>query len=292
MTRLFKDEAPVHQTPGSGKGLKKIGARKKRRISMGYKDIMYVVEGPSAVVTIDRPQMKNAISLNTCTELANAFKQADDDPNARVIVLTHTGGYFTSGGDLSGYRGKPYMEFREYGLAFARLWNESMLKLKKPILAVLQGHVYGGGMGLVSACDMSIATDDIRFRCAEIDVGLWPFVVTPVLSRQVGVKKALELMMSGEAISASEAKEIGLINRLAPRGKLDQEAKRLVDTLASKSPLAMRMGKETVYSTAQMPYAEALEYAAQMLTLLTFSEDGQEGVNAFLQKRQASYKGY
>lgn len=257
---------------------------------MDYKNIKYLISDGVATITIDRPKVKNAMSLNTCKEMIDAFRKSDDDPDVRVIVLTHTGKVFTAGGDLSGYKGKPYMRFRDYALTFKELWT-LMPELKKPIIGVANGDVHGGGIGMIAACDMTIAASNVIFQCSEINIGLFPFMVTPVLIRQVGNKKALELMFTGKSINAEEAKEIGLINHFVAPEKMDSMVKDLTSTIAKKSPSAMRVGKETLYNVIDMPYVQALEYTAQMLVLMTFSHDGQEGVNAFLEKREPDYTG-
>lgn len=258
---------------------------------MNYENIRYTVSDGVATITIDRPRVKNAMSLDTCKEMMDALRKSDDDSAVRVVVLTHTGKVFTAGGDLGGYRGKPYMKFRDYAFAFKELWT-LMPELKKPIIAVAKGNVHGGGIGMIAACDMTVAASDVIFQCSEINIGLFPFMVTPLLIRQVGNKKALELMFTGNAIDAKEAKEIGLINHCVAPQEVDSLVKELTSTLANKSPSAMRMGKETLYNVIDMPYVQALEYTAQMLVLMTFSNDGQEGVNAFLEKRRPNYEGY
>jgi len=242
-------------------------------------------------ITLDRPSVKNAIRLRTCGELIRALEAADAEPMIRVIVLTHTGRYFSSGGDLAGYTGKPQALFREYTQAFKRLWL-CMASCQSPIVARVEGDVLGGGIGVVAACDLVVSASTVAYRCPEIDVGLWPMMVSPILMRVVGPRLALDLMMTGRALSAEEAARAGLISRVVAPGEVGAETARVIDVLAAKSPLALRMGRRSFYAMRDMELAQALEYTGELLALLVFSRDGQEGVRAFLDKRPPEWKGY
>ncbi|MBI1734477.1 MAG: enoyl-CoA hydratase/isomerase family protein [Candidatus Rokubacteria bacterium] len=260
-------------------------------MTTGYEDL-HVQAGDGVVtITLDRPRVKNAVRLQTCDELIRCLDAAESDPTTRVIVLAHTGRYFSAGGDLAGYTDKPQAAFREYTQAFKRLWLR-MASCQRPIVARVEGDVLGGGLGLVAACDLIVSSATARYRCPEIDVGLWPMMLSPILVRVMGARLALDLMMTGRALSAAEAASAGLISRVVAPEEVAAETARVVAVLAAKSPLALRMGRRSFYAMRDMELGQALEYTGDLLALLVFSHDGQEGVRAFLDKRTPAWRGY
>lgn len=260
-----------------------------KTIEKTYTDIIVNKKDGVGEVIIDRPKVKNAISRHTTLEIKDAFKTFDEDPEVRVIVISHTGDYFCSGGDLQGYKDVPHVIYREYTHTVADLWWYTTT-LSKPLIASIKGHVLGGGVGIIANCDMVVIADDVRVQAAEINIGMWPMVVMPVLFRSVGRKKGLEMIMLGDGFSAQESLEIGLVNRVCKKEEVDSVTNEIVEKLKTKSPLALKLGRQVYYNIEDMEYRKALEYTAEMITLLCCSHDGQEGVKAFFEKRPANWQ--
>lgn len=246
-----------------------------------------------ATVTLNRPTRRNALSGELIRALRATLATLDADPEARVIVLTGAGEKaFCAGGDLAGGMtgggGMPG-QIASKGL-YADLLSD-MRGLGTPIVARLQGDAFGGGVGLMLACDLVVAADDVRVGLPEIRVGLWPMMVTALLVRHVGYKPALELMMLGEKHPAAQAKALGLINRVVPRAELDAEVQQVAGTIAARSPAVLALGRQAFYQTADLPIEAALPTLRDRLLLNTLFEDAAEGVMAFMEKRPPNWKG-
>ncbi|MEZ4437243.1 MAG: enoyl-CoA hydratase-related protein [bacterium] len=245
-------------------------------------------------LTLDRPSRRNALSSGLIEALRAALAEARADRAVRAIVITGAGERaFCAGGDLAGGMtggdgGFP-AKIAEKGL-FAELIGD-LRALGKPVVARMNGDAYGGGVGLLLACDLVVAADDARLGLPEIKVGLWPMMVTTLLVRHVGHKTALEMMMLGETYDAATAKAMGLVNRVVPRAELDAEVERVADALASRSPAVVKMGRDAFYETADLPLDAALPALRDRLVLNTLLEDAAEGVMAFVQKRPPAWKG-
>jgi enoyl-CoA hydratase/carnithine racemase len=243
-------------------------------------------------ITINRPDQRNALNPEVMQGLAQAVDEAGGFPDARVIVLTGAGDRaFSAGGDLGGFRadaGKA--EQHDARGAMARL----LLALQEcplPVIARVNGRCLAGGFGLALGCDLIVAAEDAEFGTPEIDIGLWPYMITAVIQRNVPRKVALELMLTGRRMGAAEAERWGIVNRVAPRDGLDAAVDELVETLASKSPLILRLGKGSFYRAQDMTMEQALAYLHAMLTVNLEAEDVIEGITAFLQKRDPQWKG-
>ena len=244
-----------------------------------------------ATLTIDRPERRNAINPEVVRALKAALARAEDDESVGVAVLTGAGEKaFCAGADLGGMaadsRVGQHRERAEVGALFA-----AMRASRLPIVARVNGHALAGGFGLMLACDLVVAVDDAEMGMPEIDVGLWPFMVTAIVQKDVPRKLALELMLTGRRIPASEGERWGFVNRVVPRAELDDAVAELTDSIASKSPLIAALGKASFYRAEDMPFEAQLDYLAGMLTLCLESEDTVEGVTAFLQKRAPEWKG-
>lgn len=256
--------------------------------------ILWQVADGVATLTLNRPDRRNALSSALIEAVRAQLALAKDDPDVRAIVLTGAGERaFCAGGDLAGgmtgaQRGFPG-QLADKGL-FADLVLD-LTRLGKPVVARLNGDAYGGGVGLLLACDLVIAADDVRVGLPEIKVGLWPMMVTALLVRHVGFKVASELMMLGEKLPAAEAKSLGLINRVVPRAELDAKTADVASALASRSPAVLKLGRDALYQTADMPFEAALFSLRDRLVLNTLLDDAAEGVMAFMQKRPPDWKG-
>ncbi|MHB8263388.1 MAG: enoyl-CoA hydratase/isomerase family protein [Acidimicrobiales bacterium] len=171
-----------------------------------------------------------------------------------------------------------------------RLFQE-MWSMGKPTIARVQGWALAGGFGLAMACDMVVASEKARFGAPEVNVGLWPFIITVPLTRSMPPKIALELMLTGRVVDASEAKEIGFVNKVVPHEELDQAVDTLASSLASRSPALLRLGRDSFYDVWGAKPGDAFPYLQTMLTLASMTEDAREGISAFLEKREPSWKG-
>jgi enoyl-CoA hydratase/carnithine racemase len=262
---------------------------------MGYSDILYERRGPAARITLNRPDRRNPLGPSTVGELLHAFKVAKEDPEVRVVVITGAGKVFSAGGDLSqmGKSGTPLQsEAAEHRLpgTFVDL-NLALARLGKPSVAMVNGHAMAGGLGLVVACDLAIAAEDALLATPEINVGLWPMMITATIFRNVNRKRGLELLVTGDRISASEAATMGLITRAVPKENLEAEVDALVAKLAAKSPLVMEMGLEAFHYVQDMELEPALRWLESRLTDVIATEDAREGLSAFLEKRPPVWKG-
>jgi len=262
---------------------------------MSYTEIIYETEGPVGRITLNRPEKRNPLGPLTIGELLHALETAKNDEQIRVVVLTGAGKVFSAGGDLSsmGSGGTPLKS--EGGTTtrpgtFVDL-NLALTRLGKPTIARVNGHALAGGLGLVVACDVAIAADDAQLGTPEINVGLWPMMIMATIFRNVPRKRGLELVMTGDKISAQQAAELGLITRAVPKDRLDAEVQALAEKLASKSPAIMRLGLTAFHATQDMELEPALRHLEGQLMAVLATEDAREGLMAFLEKRQPQWKG-
>jgi enoyl-CoA hydratase/carnithine racemase len=262
---------------------------------MSYSEILYEVQGATARITLNRPEKRNPLGPTTIGELLHALDCAKDDAAVRVIVLTGAGKVFSAGGDLSsmGSGGTPLQASGSASTkpgTFVDL-NLALTRVGKPTIAMVNGHALAGGLGLVVACDVAIAADDAQLGTPEINVGLWPMMIMATIFRNVPRKRGLELIMTGDKISAAQAAELGLITRAVPRDRLQAEVDALAEKLAGKSPVVMRMGLEAFYRVQDLELEPALQYLQGQLVAVLGTEDAREGLMAFLEKRAPQWKG-
>ena len=253
--------------------------------------VLFSIEGATALVTIDRPDRRNAINPEVVRGIADALTRAESSPDVRALVLTGSGEKaFCAGGDLGGMTvdGRVAQHFlrAEVGELFTQ-----MRRSRYPIVARVNGHALAGGFGLMLACDLVVATDDAEMGTPEINLGLWPFMISAVIQRDLPRKVALELMLTGRRMSAEEAARWGFVNRVVGRDDLDAAVREITEVLSSKSPLIAALGKRSFYRAEDMDFDASLDYLAGMLTVCLESEDTVEGVTAFLEKRSPEWKG-
>ena len=253
--------------------------------------VLYRTDGDIATITINRPDRRNSINPEVTGGIAESLDAAESDERVSAVVLTGAGDKaFCAGGDLGGMNsdGAVAQHFArgELGELFTQ-----MRKSRLPIVARVNGHALAGGFGLMLACDLVVATDDAEMGTPEINLGLWPFMITAVIQRDLPRKLALELMLTGRRLSAEEAERWGLVNRVVHRSGLDGAVSELVGGLTSKSPLIAALGKRSFYRAEDMSFDESLDYLAGMLSVSLQSEDTVEGVTAFLEKRAPEWKG-
>jgi enoyl-CoA hydratase len=245
-----------------------------------------------ATITLDHPETRNALSDDLLDELLAAFAAARDDGAVRCVVLTSSHEtVFSSGGNLAGFAAEVPLVHKHFGTdRFPRLFR-TIGELGKPTICAANGHVLAGALGVALACDLIVAREGVRFGTPEINVGVFPFMIMALIYRNVGRKKTNELLLLGEQISAQEAERIGIVNRVVAPGEFDAAVADWAQRLAKKSPVLMRLGKDAMFRQQDMPFADALEFLHHNLTLAFSTEDIQEGVKAFFEKREPQWKG-
>ncbi len=245
---------------------------------------------PVVRITLNRPEKRNPIGPKTAGELVHALARVAADDAARVVVLTGAGKAFSAGGDLSMMAGGGDAQGGPPPASLVDLFT-AMHGLGKPIIAMVNGHALAGGMGLMVACDLVVASDAATFGTTEINVGLWPMMITAEITRNIGRKKTLELMLTGKRIDAAEAERIGLVNQVVPAAELESATMALAGDLAERSPAAIALGLRAFYATQDMEHGEALRTLERELGKVLSLEDAAEGIAAFFQKRRPVWKG-
>jgi len=245
-----------------------------------------------ATISLDQPETRNALSPELLTELRHALEQARDDDAVRVVVLASTHEkVFSSGGNLAAFASDvPQIQKHLSNDLFPSIFR-LLGELGKPSICAAGGHVLAGALGLALACDLIVAKDSARFGTPEINVGVFPFMIMALIYRNVPRKKTNELLLLGEQISAQEALEIGIVNKVVPGDEFDRTVTEWANKLASKSPLMMRLGKDAMFRQQDMAFADALDFLRAQLSLAFGTEDIQEGVAAFFEKRDPEWKG-
>lgn len=251
-------------------------------------------EGGARWLTLNRPAQRNSLSPELIARLRAALARADQDPALRAVCLTGSGDRaFCAGADLgsaaaAGEAGllAAHEARRQYAQLLLDLW-----RLGKPVVACVNGAALAGGLGLLCACDLAVACDDARFGAPEIDLGLFPYMALAPLSRVVGRRPALELVLTGRKLDAAEAKELRLVNRVVPRAGLKAAADELLATLCAKSPAILRLGRRAFASTEGLPYEAQLEALCAQLSINALADDAMEGLSAFFEKRAPDWKG-
>src|SRR5580658_8248770 len=260
---------------------------------MDYETVLYEVgENGVATVSLNQPETRNALSNELLTDLYDALIAARDDDAVRCVVLTSTHEkVFSSGGNLAGFAADVPLVHKHFGTELFPSVFRLLGELGKPSICAANGHVLAGALGLALACDLIVAREGARFGTPEINVGVFPFMIMALIYRNVGRKKTTELLLLGEQISAAEAERIGLVNRVVSSGEFDEAVRDWAEKLAAKSPVMMRLGKDAMFRQQDMALAEALDYLRSQLTIAFSTEDLQEGVKAFFEKREAGWQG-
>jgi enoyl-CoA hydratase/carnithine racemase len=253
--------------------------------------VLLTSAGHVAMVTLNRPAQRNPLSATMLRDLTSALRWCKDENDVRVVVLTGAGRVFCAGADLSSFDGDTSAvdKFRSRDL-FVELFF-LMAELGKPIVGRINGHALAGGFGLACSCDILVAVDTAAFGTPEINVGIWPMMIQAILARNVPRKVLLEMEMLGDRWTATQLQAFGVINRVVPHDQLDSAVREITDKLARKSPLAMRLGRDSFYRQQDMEFAAALAYLHSQFTLITLTEDSKEGIKAFFEKREPEFKG-
>jgi enoyl-CoA hydratase len=255
--------------------------------------VLYSLDGAGvARITLNDPDTRNALSPELLGGLIASFERARDDEEVRCVVLASSHARtFSSGANLGGFAADAPLVHRHFGSErFVSLFK-LIGDLGKPTICAAGGHVLAGALGIALACDLIVASEDASFGTPEINVGAFPFMIMALIYRNVPRKKANELLLLGERLSAQDALAAGIVNRVVPAGELDAAVAEWAGKLASKSPAIMRLGKEAMRRQLDMPLEDALEYLRSQLTLAMSTEDIVEGVTAFFEKRDPQWKG-
>jgi len=257
---------------------------------MTWKNITLEREGQLAYVTMNRPERRNALSLEHLQELLECFRALGEDKGARVVILRGKGPAFSAGHDLSEMVDRP-AEFYERLFRVCTDVMETIHALPQPVIAEVHGVATAAGCQLAAACDLVMASSEARFATPGIKIGL--FCSTPMVevSRAVGSKKAMEMLLTGEMISAEEAKAAGLVNRVVPAAELAKATKELAEKIAGYSASVLALGKRAFWRQLQLPREAAYQHTQEVMCSNARAPDAQEGMSAFLAKRAPKWTG-
>ena len=253
-------------------------------------DLLTSMDGPLGIITLNRPDRRNALSLELMLDLIVAIDRMASDPAARVVILASTGKVFSSGHDLSEMTGRTVADYRR----IFDVCSDLMMKIQsipQPVIAQVQGIATAAGCQLAATCDLAIASDQAQFATPGVKIGL--FCTTPMvaLSRAVGRKRAMEMLLTGKMVDAATAVEWGLINRAVPAGELESETRKLACQIAQASSFTVGLGKQAYYAQIDLDQPKAYAYAKEVMTMNSLAQDAQEGITAFLEKRAACWTG-
>jgi enoyl-CoA hydratase/carnithine racemase len=247
--------------------------------------------GAVAWLTLNRPGARNALSRDLMTALEAALDDTASDPAVKVVVIAGAGPAFCAGHDLREIRAEPGRAAYEALFAQCARLMTRIVRLPKPVIARVHGVATAAGCQLVASADLAIAADTARFATPGVNIGLFCSTPMVALSRAIGRKPALEMLLTGDPIDAARARELGLINRVVPETALDEEVTSLANQIAGKSPLTLAIGKEAFYRQADMDLDAAYAYAAEIMTRNMLARDAEEGIDAFLAKRPPVWTG-
>lgn len=247
-------------------------------------------DGPAAVVTLNRPQRRNALSLALMTDLIACFDGLSRDSSVRAFILAAAGEVFCAGQDLKELVGLDLNAYRHtFDVCTALM--EKIQSVPQPVIAQVHGLATAAGCQLVATCDMVVASEDARFATPGVRIGL--FCTTPMvpLTRVIGRKRAFQMLVTGDAIDARTAAAWGLVNQVVPAGELEEATRRLAARVAGTTPFVIALGKQAFYTQIDLDQQKAYAYAKEIMSMNAMAPDAQEGIGAFLQKRTPSWKG-
>ncbi|HXH86050.1 MAG TPA: enoyl-CoA hydratase [Nitrospira sp.] len=255
-----------------------------------YESITCAVDGEVAIVTLNRPSRRNALSLELMLELIDCLRGIERDRSIRAVVLAAEGKVFSSGHDLSEMTGRDINDYRRTFDVCAELMT-LIQSLPQPVIAQVQGMATAAGCQLVATCDLGVASDQASFATPGVKIGL--FCTTPMVAvtRAIGRKRALQMLLTGDPIDAATAADWGLINMVVPAEELESATRKLASKIASASSLTVALGKEAFYAQIDLDQPKAYAYAKEVMSMNAMAADAQEGISAFLGKRQPCWTG-
>lgn len=257
---------------------------------MPYQHLLRTTEGQLGIITLNRPDRRNALSLEMMRELIGCLDEFGGDTTTRVVILAAAGQAFSSGHDLSEMVGRSVNDYRHIFDVCTELMTK-IQSIPQPVIAQVQGIATAAGCQLVASCDLAIASDQAQFATPGVKIGL--FCTTPMvaLSRAVGRKRAMEMLLTGKRVDAATAAGWGLVNRVVPAELLESETRRLACQIAEASNFTVALGKQAYYAQIDLDQAKAYAYAKEVMTMNALAHDAQEGISAFLEKRPACWTG-
>lgn len=256
---------------------------------MEYTSVIVSKNDHIGIVTLNRPDFNNTFNVPLAVELNNALIELENDDQVNVIIINAKGRNFCTGIDINDLEGKTNIEYLKW-IELMEKMNLTIAGMGKPVIASVHKIAVANGIGLVAACDLAIAADNAKFGATAINVGLFCMGPAVPLLKSLGRKKTLELIMMGELIDAYEAERIGLINKVVPADKLEEETLAYARKLSKKSPLALQLGKKSFYKMEDLDLKKAMELTNHHFASLCTTEDAHEGVEAFLKKREPEWK--
>ena len=261
------------------------------RLEAGEAELLRADRAGVAWLTLNRPQARNALSLGLMQALTEELDRIAADPATKVVVIAGAGPAFCAGHDLRELRANPGRAFIEQTFAACSRLMLAITRLPKPVIARVHGVATAAGCQLVATCDLAVAAETARLATPGVNIGLFCSTPMVALSRAVGRKVAMEMLLTGDLIGAQRAREIGLVNRVVPEAELDAAVTGLAAQIAGKSPLTLAIGKEAFYRQAEMPLDAAYAYASEVMVRNMLARDAEEGIDAFLAKRDPVWTG-
>ncbi len=257
---------------------------------MEFQNLCFSTDGPLAIVTLNRPNRRNALSLELMLELIECLDMIGANRELRAVIVGAIGKVFCSGHDLGEMVGRDINEYRRIFDVCTELMTK-VQSIPQPVVAEVQGIATAAGCQLVATCDLAVAVEEAAFATPGVKIGL--FCTTPMvaLSRAVGRKRALEMLYTGEMVPAATAAEWGLVNKVVPAAKLRDETRALAMRIANASPVTLAIGKQAYYAQIDLDQPKAYAYAKEIMTMKSLAADAQEGISAFLEKRAACWAG-
>src|SRR6202453_4651468 len=257
---------------------------------MPYRHLIRSIEGQLGIITLNRPERRNALSLELMVELISSLDEFAAEPGVRAIILAASGKVFSAGHDLSEMVGRTVSDYRR----LFDVCTELMAKIQsipQPVIAQVQGVATAAGCQVVATCDLAIASDQAAFATPGVKIGL--FCTTPMvaLSRAIGRKRAMEMLLTGKLVDAGTAADWGLVNRVVPASQLESATRELACTIAQASSFTVALGKQAYYAQIDLDQSKAYAYAKEVMTMNSLAHDAQEGISAFLEKRVACWSG-
>lgn len=255
-----------------------------------YENLLVEINAPLARITLNRPERRNALSLALMQELLACLRQLGQSREIGAVILAASGNVFSSGHDLNELRGRTLSDYRQLFDVCAELMTV-IQRIPQPVIAEVQGVATAAGCQLVATCDLAVAADVAKFATPGVRIGLFCSTPMVALTRAVGRKRALEMLMTGVPIDAETAADWGLINRVVPASELRAETEKLAGQIATASPLTIGIGKQVFYTQIDLDQTKAYDYTKEVMSLNAMAEDAQEGISAFLEKRDACWRG-
>lgn len=257
---------------------------------MKYENLLVETNQPIARITLNRPERRNALSLALMREMLDCLRSLGESREVGAVIVAAAGKVFSSGHDLSEMRGRTVAEYRAIFDACVELMT-AIQRMPQPVIAEVQGVATAAGCQLVATCDLAVAVDTAKFATPGVRIGLFCSTPMVALTRAVGRKRALEMLLTGAPIDARTAAEWGLINRVVPATELRDATEALARQIAEASPLILGLGKQAFYAQIDLDQAKAYEYTKEVMSLNAMAEDAQEGIGAFLEKRTPCWRG-